>query len=61
MLGDSRREAPEFGGVCKQRAVCHKAVDRLRRFRIAIDVFVAYPRFRSDLSKVAVLLDELRA
>lgn len=26
-----------------------------------IDVFVAYPRFRGDLSKVAVLLDELRA
>ena len=26
----------------------------------SIDVFVAYPRHRSDLSKVAVLLDELR-
>jgi hypothetical protein len=26
-----------------------------------LDVFVAYPRFRSDLGKVAVLLDELRA
>lgn len=26
----------------------------------SIDVFVAYPRYRRDLSKVAVLLDELR-